>query len=261
MFPNHLLRQSANRPGKRPLPRRGGAGATLLRIAGYVVVLLIIGIGTLAVGPGIPERLNPLAPLDPTAAAGPFTAFKLSRATATPEMCFATLEQIPDFRYVRMLDREVSDQCHIREHTKVRGLWGSDLAPVSTRCSIALRLYMWERHSVQPAAEKYLNKNVAEVRHMSSYSCRRMRTETGEGDRMSAHATASAIDIDGMVLTDGTRLSLLRGWNSANQNEQLFWRSIRTGACTWFKTVLSPQFNRLHADHFHLAQGEFSACR
>ena len=261
MFPNHLLRQSTNRSRKAPPPSRGGTGAALLRIIGYVIVLVIVGIGTLAVGPGIPERYNPLAPLDPTAEAGPFTGCKLDRATATPEMCFATIEQIPDFRYVRMLDREVSPQCHIRGHTKVRGLWGAHIAPVSTRCSVALRLYMWERHSLQPAAEQFFGQNVDELSHLSSYSCRKMRTLGGTSERMSAHATASAIDIDGVVLTDGQRLSILRGWNSANQQEQRFWRAVRTGACTWFKTVLSPSFDRLHQDHFHLAQGQYAACR
>lgn len=260
MFPYYLRHKKPQTPAPRP-PNRGGVGGFLLRVTGYVIIIVGVGATALMLGPGVPERFNPLAPLDPTAPAGPFTAFKLDRATATPEQCFATLAQIPDIRIVQMLDREVSDQCHIRGHTLVRGLWGADLAPVSTRCSIALRLYMWERHTVQPAAEAHLGVNVDQLEHFSSYSCRRIRTVRGDGPEMSSHATASAIDISGVVLTNGRRLTLASGWNAPNPGEQRFWRALRDGACDWFRGVLSPSYNQLHADHFHLEHGRVSVCR
>ncbi len=258
MFPHHIRHRKRHAP---PPPNRGGGAGFVLRVTGYVVLIIGVGFAALAYAPGIPDQYNPISPFDPATPPGPFTGYKLNRATATPAQCFAELDKIPDLRVVRMLDREVSDQCHIREHTRVRGLWGAGLAPVSTRCSIALRLYMWERHSLQPAAATHLGRNVVEIEHLSSYSCRKLRTPTGDSDRMSAHATASAIDINGVVLTDGTRLRLTTGWDSPDPDERRFWRALRNGACDWFHTVLSPDYNALHADHFHLAQGAFRACR
>ena len=35
---------------------------------------------------------------------------------------------------------------------------------------------MWERHSLQPAAQRILGTDVSAISHFSSYSCRAMRT-------------------------------------------------------------------------------------
>jgi hypothetical protein len=43
-----------------------------------------------------------------------------------------------------------------------------------------------------------------------------------------------------------------------------FLHDVRNGACGMFATTLSPDYNRLHRDHFHLdeaARGGWSFCR
>ncbi|MFN3798647.1 MAG: extensin family protein, partial [Sphingobium yanoikuyae] len=45
-----------------------------------------------------------------------------------------------------------------------------------------------------------------------------------------------------------------------------FLRDVRDGACGLFSTVLSPDYNAAHRDHFHLDQAErgatgWRACR
>lgn len=224
------------------------------------VLLLSLFAGSVLL-PGIPSQYNMLAELDPEAPHSPLTRFKIMRATATPEQCLATLEQIDDVRYARLLDREVSESCHIRGHVQVRGLSGASLAPVSTSCGTALRLYLWERHVVQPAAQDIFGTGARALEHQSSYSCRRIRTDESEGAGMSAHATASAIDINGVILGSGRQLPVFTGWRSQDPNERAFWQRLRNGACKWFGTVLSPDFNRAHADHLHLGQDRYGACQ
>ena len=59
------------------------------------------------------------------------------------------------------------------------------------------------------------------------------------------------IDIAGFVLADGTRISVLRDWPGEGDKAR-FLRTVRDGACDGFATVLSPDYNAAHADHFHL---------
>lgn len=256
MFPHRIRPKPERTPRAPPL-----AGRLLLRALGYLWLFAIIMTSGAALGPGLPDRLNPLATLDPTARPSFLTGFKLDRALHSPESCLAVLEDIPDMSHIRLGDREISESCHIRGHVRLRGLSGASLAPVSTTCATALRLYMWERHDLQPAAAAILGARLNEIRHLSSFSCRPVRVMSGEGDRMSAHATASAIDVSGIVLTNGRHLDLESGWSGGSRRVQEFWRAVRNGACRWFPTVLSPDFNDLHADHFHLGEGSYGACR
>lgn len=249
MFPHHLRRKHA----EPPEPERGpGPFGLLSRAISYLLILAAVTFTAVVLGPGLPARWNPMAPLDPTARPSLFTGMKLARATATPEACLAVLERIPDIRYARLADREASEACHIRGHTLLRGLSEASLSPVSTSCATALRLYMWERWDLQPFARRMLGSPVREIRHLASYSCRPVRGGAGEGDRMSAHATAQAIDISGVTLENGRRLDIASSWAGRDSG---FWRAARGGACDWFPTVLSPDYNRLHADHFHLGAG------
>ncbi|MBU2033606.1 MAG: extensin family protein, partial [Alphaproteobacteria bacterium] len=72
----------------------------------------------------------------------------------------------------------------------------------------------------------------------------------GEG-AWSEHATGNAVDIAGFVLADGTRISVLADWDDEG-DKGAFLRRVRDGACDSFATVLSPDYNAAHADHFHL---------
>ena len=77
-------------------------------------------------------------------------------------------------------------------------------------------------------------------------------------------AQANAIDIAGFVLEGGRRVTLLRDWNSDDPATRAFLREARDGACDLFATTLSPDYNRAHADHFHLdvaARGGYRVCR
>ena len=95
---------------------------------------------------------------------------------------------------------------------------------------------------------------------LRAYSCRQMRTSRGTSFRMSQHATANAIDISGFRLADGRSITLLRDWDG-DTAKAAFLREVRDGLCDWFNITLSPDYNRLHADHFHADMGPFLTCR
>lgn len=124
-----------------------------------------------------------------------------------------------------------------------------DIPPVT--CPVAAALTAWRANSVEPAARDIFGSDLARIEHLGAFSCRRTYG-TAEGP-WSEHATANAIDVAAFVLEDGRRISLLRDWNG-EEPEARFLRRVRGGACDWFATVLSPDYNAAHADHFHLDQ-------
>ena len=206
----------------------------------------------------LPDAWNPTRPLDLQAEITPVTRWQFRQALESAESCQAALETgaaaqpLPDF--------EASEQCHIRPQVTVSAVAGMALAPVNTRCQTALRLAMWARHGIAPAAEAHLGEGIARVTHFSSYNCRAMRTSRGETGRMSSHATADAIDISGFVTASGRQITLQSGWTGPPA-DQAFLRAVRDSACDWFRITLGPDYNALHADHFHLQHTGWGLCR
>ncbi len=207
----------------------------------------------------VPAPYAPWHPLDPVAAPSFVTPLKLIRTGRDREACRAALTK-GGADAPTIGDRTTSAACHMRGAVRLGRLSHAGMAPEATRCAIALRLLMWERHALQPAARDILGTTVARIDHFGSYSCRPIRNHRGPTGRMSEHATANAFDISGFVLADGRRISLRRGWDGPS-DEAAFLRRARDGLCDYFRVVLSPDYNALHADHFHVDQGLFLSCR
>lgn len=207
----------------------------------------------------LPAYWNPLRDLTLTAPVTPATKFQLNRALADEAQCRATLSQA-GAAFSEMEDLVVDQNCGIAGRGSLSRLVSARISGVETRCTTALRLAMWEHHVVQPAARDLLGTEVRALRHLGSYNCRRMRTSQGENSGWSSHATADSIDIVGVELADGRTLSLLQDWTTPGP-EADFLHRIGKGACDWFRVVLGPNFNRLHADHFHLQGPGWGYCR
>lgn len=122
----------------------------------------------------------------------------------------------------------------------------SNLGPV--QCDVANAFSNWARFGVDRAARQILGAPLARIETMGSYACRNV---AGTNKR-SAHSRAEAIDVSGFVLADGRRISLIEDWNGGTRKEREFLRVVKASACKRFGTVLSPEYNRAHADHFHL---------
>lgn len=226
----------------------------------FFAALLGVGIYQLFVHPDtpLPGEWNPTKPLvisDPTT---PITSWKLARTADDFDQCLSVLEGAAAVS--RRDPLNTSEQCFITDRVNLLSVGGAAIDPLETRCAIALRMAMWERHSLQPAASEIFGKRVSTIRQIGSYNCRAMRTTSGTSSRMSTHATADAIDITGFDLEDGTRIRLLDDWRDAGAKSE-FLRAARDGACDWFDLTLSPDYNRLHADHFHLQSRGWGLCR
>jgi hypothetical protein len=124
------------------------------------------------------------------------------------------------------------------------------LNPQATlRCPMVPATDHWVRTSVLPAARHYFGVDVVELQVAASYAC---RPRNGiAGGRLSEHGHANALDISGFLLADGRRVSVLTGW-SGNLTERAYLRAVHRGACRTFTTVLGPNADAFHRDHFHL---------
>ncbi|MGX7951658.1 extensin family protein [Tsuneonella sp. HG249] len=131
----------------------------------------------------------------------------------------------------------------------------SNLGPVS--CPLAETLAAWVRFGVDRAAREVLGSALARIETMGSYSCRDV---AGSG-RRSAHATANAVDISAFILADGRRISVLGDWSMGNPGKQRFLRLVHASACKRFGTILGPEYNASHRDHFHLEATGRGFCR
>lgn len=204
----------------------------------------------------LPREWNPTKRLYVTDPVSPLTDWKLDAATGDASLCKEVLAD-GGAVFDDLPDREVSQMCHIRARVNLRSVGAAKMKPVETTCAVALRTAMWAQHGLQPAAEAYLGTSVAGIGHFSSYNCREIRTSGGNGGRMSLHATAEALDVFGFTLGDGRKLVMKRDWDAENG----FFRAARDSACVWFKTTLGPDYNALHADHFHLQSRGWGTCR
>jgi hypothetical protein len=131
----------------------------------------------------------------------------------------------------------------------------SNIGPV--QCQVASAFGEWARFGVDRAARQILGSPLARIETMGSYACRNV----AGSERRSAHARAEAIDVSGFVLEDGRRISLVDDWDGGTAAEREFLRVVHGSACKRFGTVLGPEYNRAHADHFHLEGTGSSFCR
>lgn len=136
-----------------------------------------------------------------------------------------------------------------------RQLQVTNLGPVA--CPLANTFAAWARYGVDRAAREILRSGLARIETMGSYSCRNVAGTS----RRSAHSTGDAIDVSAFVLDDGRRISLSGQWSAGSAAERQFLRVIHTSACKRFGTVLGPDYNDAHRDHFHLETGGGSFCR
>ncbi len=163
------------------------------------------------------------------------------------------------FQTERIPDEAGANGCGYRNAVELTQSVHAYSMPVATSCAAAAALVLWERDVVRLAAQRRYGQDVARIELAApSYQCRRI---AGRGDRrLSEHAHANAMDIKGFTLADGRTITVTQGWRGA-QRDRLFLRDVRDGACTYFRAVLSPDYNRAHRDHLHFDLGRDAMCR
>ncbi len=211
----------------------------------------------------------PWTPLVLSEPIGMATGRKVARLTGDREGCIALLGT--SGLEFDALEPQGNDECRVEDAVRLEG--GQDLLSMTPRsvapsCPVMIGMLIWQNQVVQAQAQEIFGQRVARIETFGSFSCRRMY-DRSEG-AWSEHATADAIDIGAFVLADGTRISVLGDWagegDSGEGDKALFLRQVRDGACDLFSTVLSPEYNAAHADHFHFDMADrgdmgWRACR
>jgi hypothetical protein len=209
----------------------------------------------------IPDEWNPWAPLSLEQPLSWTTRFKLARVSRDDTMCLAVLER-SGMRYEPVADREVAPGCGFDNAVRIRAIGSRDntvaVEPFTLTCRSALSLALWERHIVQPAARAWFDAPVTRLEHFGSYACRNIYSR--KEAPLSRHATADALDVAAFTLADGRRVRVDRDWRG-HDAQALFLHDVHSGACRVFDSVLGPDYNAAHANHFHLDRGGFRVCR
>ncbi len=204
----------------------------------------------------VPPEWNPWAPLDVKAAPNWLTGYKLMRLRGDPGLCAQALASSA-LRVTTQTDSPDA-KCPLIGALRVQGAEVALSSSFLASCPLAVAYAMFERHTLQPAAQAVYGENVARLDHLGSFACRHLYNR--ESGALSRHASADALDIAGFRLASGRRVSVLKDWPKQNQDAQ-FLRQVRDGACQAFSVVLSPDYNAAHRNHFHVDIGRWSVCR
>ncbi|AQW69644.1 extensin family protein [Pseudomonas putida] len=227
------------------------------------VVLALLGVLVLAAGQAWhlgwrpPAQWNPLAPLDVSQPPNWLTGFKLKRLRDDPALCQQAL-QSSQLRYRAQADSPASAKCPLSNVWRIEGGQARLSSSFLASCPLAVAYALFERHGLQPVAQRVLGQPVVQVDHLGSFACRNVYNR--KAGRLSQHASANALDIAGFRLRDGQRIVLARDWQGSG-DKAVFLREVRQAACEHFSTVLGPEYNAAHRDHFHVDMGRWQVCR
>lgn len=202
-----------------------------------------------------PRAYDPLALPDLNQDPNFLTSWQVRLVDLQPADCVLVLQRVGLATTLRPVQNQ-SGACEVSGAVTASQFSTARMKPEAMRCALAARLYVWERHVLQPLAQKHFGQSISEILHFGSYSCRPIRG----GSSMSEHATANAFDISGFRLKGGQVISVRNDW-TGNGAEARFLFEARNGLCDWFNATLSPDYNSDHADHFHVDMGWWQTCR
>ncbi|WP_263260733.1 extensin family protein [Pseudomonas sp. RIT-PI-S] len=218
-----------------------------------IALMLALGWSAWPIAP----RWNPWAPLDVEEAPNWLTRYKLLRLRGDPQVCRAALAT-SKLQYRPQANSPPGDRCPLLDVVRVTGGPVRLSSGFLASCPLAVAFAMFERHGLQPAAQATFGMPVTGVEHLGSFACRNVYNRS-QG-RLSQHASANALDIAAIRLADGRRISVVQGWAGGGKEAQ-FLRQVRDAACQSFSTVLGPDYNAAHRDHFHVDMGGWAVCR
>lgn len=137
--------------------------------------------------------------------------------------------------------------CGVQGAVKIRSVAGISLSQQAVMdCQTARTLKSWVEKGLKPNVGNR-GGGVARLRVVAHYACRTRNNR--KGARISEHGKGRAIDIAGFQLHDGSELTVLTDWGRGREGRIL--KKLHRSACGPFGTVLGPDADRHHKDHFH----------
>jgi hypothetical protein len=210
----------------------------------------------------LPPAWNPEAPVAITHSMNPVTLWKLSRLGRSPGQCLEVLASVPTdaVDYLPLADYTPVASCPLSNVVRVRNTSVGFNAPFTVACPLLVRWIMFEQQRLQPLALQHLDSKISSIEHYGSFACRNINGRNS--GRRSRHATASALDVAEFRLDNGVVVNVRRDWDNVDApRSSEFLHDVHESACAYFGTVLGPEYNGLHADHFHFDTGGFPFCR
>jgi hypothetical protein len=126
--------------------------------------------------------------------------------------------------------------------------------PLILSCGMALALARFET-ILSEEARRDFGRPVVRISHLGTYNCRTMARYP---DWVSEHSYANAIDIESFTLENGRKISVLGSFGKEGREPQRSEaRFLETLAHRLydeevFSVVITPRFDALHKNHFHL---------
>jgi hypothetical protein len=225
---------------------------------GFAALLALVVLNWLVLHFGwMPSDTIPWNPPKLDAKPGLFVHLQMQAMLHDRQSCLAALDHASELSYSKLGDTNDGTGCGFSNVVHLsRTPVAFDTAPDVT-CSEAAALYWWQR-DLQTIAAFELHTAITRIDQEGTYSCRNI-DHAAVGSR-SEHATANAIDIEAFETADGRRITIAKDWGKPT-DEGSFLRAARDSACNVFGEVLSPDYNRLHAAHFHLDEAAWTICR
>jgi hypothetical protein len=141
-----------------------------------------------------------------------------------------------------------------------KGATGLDFQYSKVNCEFALSLIKFEK-ILQEEAKKAFGEEVKTILNWGTYQCRNIGKER---DFPSEHSFGNALDIKGFILKSRKRTTVLKHFIKVNSTKKAtkyskFWDSLgkRLYKEGVFSTVLTPNFDKVHYNHFHFDGAEF----
>jgi hypothetical protein len=121
-------------------------------------------------------------------------------------------------------------------------------------CAMGVQLAEFESLLQDEANERFASR-VYRIKHLGTYNCREMAAYPGW---VSEHSYANAIDLASFTLANGTVISVLDHWSDPGPKGE-FLRAVARRAYDEdvFSGVITPAFDALHRNHFHLDMAHY----
>jgi hypothetical protein len=236
-----------------------------MRRPGRVILRLLLAVLVLAALFGafwfglVPQRYSPFAPISLKERPSWFVDFRIAALRRDPELCRTVLRE-PHIVAAPIPDNPIHDGCGWENAVRVASVGGAELGAAELTCEAAAALALWVEYELQPVALSTFGSRVVGLKDMGTYSCRNIIGNEKWSKLRSQHALANAVDIGGFKLENGQEITVARDWKGHDRQSQ-FLHEVHARACRYFRVAIGPDYNRAHADHFHLDRGIFTRCQ